>query len=129
MSQPIPKAVLEWIEGARAESYKRGHAEGYQKGWEAATSALVQAARASKPEQVVNGEPVIDFSAAETTRDRIRLVLKSNPGLRPSEVIRWFEDHDMGDNASTLLTTIKRMRVSEMFKDRNDSRLFLEDED
>ena len=117
----IPEEVYRWMETLQAEAY--------QKGWEAATAAMVEAASAKRgaPSQAdANGstQPLAnrtrvrlsDFgnAIAPTYRDRIIEALKAKPGMRSAEVGRWIKERHADANPNSIQTTIKRMKKKEI---------------
>lgn len=123
MQIQVPKAVADWVSSIQADSHKKGYDEGYQQGWDAATKALIEAAKGHKNAPAPEAE--IDLKGATTNAHRIFRVVEARPGLKPSEVVKWFETHTDDANADSILTTIKRMRKNLMFEPREDSLLFL----
>ena len=88
----IPQHVLDWLEDIERRAYQRG--------WNDATHALVEAAAQNR---LPNQRPMMrrklptdlaaEVPAEETTRQMITRALRANPsGLRAAEVPRWLSE-------------------------------------
>ncbi len=114
----IPSHVLDWLEGRDRQAY--------QKGWEDATAALVQAAAsarpggkiAEKPTTPAFKPPVSPPPANETNRDRIIRALKAKPGMRAADIARWLINENPEVNRMTILTMTKRMQKDHALRKR-----------
>ena len=88
----------------------------YQKGWEAATAAMVAAAKGvagAKPPVAANqpaARPKRVYILPDGTRERVIYAFKMRPGSRPSEVARWLQEQGDETKKQTILTMIKRVR-------------------
>lgn len=130
----MPQQILDWL----GEQERRVQ-EAYQKGWDDATTALVEAARAKRsvgagasPVSV----PVIAQTSPKqatvmanregrpTNRAAVIEALRAQPGQRPSEIPRWLERAGMPMNATSILTLVKRMKREGNIVNR-DGRYFL----
>jgi hypothetical protein len=123
MTIPIPQHVLEWIEDLRQVAY--------QKGWDDATAAMMEAAaskRGAITERPIAADPAATapptrpafarvrlsrpFGAKLTHRIRVLRALRVHPGMRPREVVQYLVKN--GDasphQANAVETAIKRMR-------------------
>ena len=122
----IPPAVAEWLEGIRKEAY--------QKGWDDATAALVQAAASARPadsESKGGGLKRKPFKPAnaegeESNRDKVIRALRAKPGMRFADIPRWLQDEDPSVNRLTILTTAKRLYKNKVLKKRG-VRLYVND--
>jgi hypothetical protein len=106
----IPKHVLDWLDDIETRAYQRG--------WDDATRALVEAAAQNRlPNQRsmvrrrLPADLAVEAPAEETTRQMITRALRANPsGLRAVEVPRWLSEQGTAAfNHSTVYTFIKRM--------------------
>lgn len=115
----IPKHVEQWIEDLQRESY--------QKGWDDATEALLEAAAKKRPGGAKTAVPaatepsievpsvssldreIIEMLANASNRERVMFALQARPGMRPVEVVRFLESI-VAVKENSILTTIKRMR-------------------
>jgi hypothetical protein len=137
MSPEVTEGAAKFVETIWQDGFEHGHDEGYQKGWDAATAAMIEAASSKrapmqpelKLEPKVHRErthllqPTAEVTP-QTSRDLIATALLNKPGMRPTELARWAaQEH--GSNEKTILTQIKRMRKRGEFEKRNDSQLFL----
>lgn len=122
----IPPAVLEWIEELQKQAY--------QKGWDEATAALVQAAASARPGNgtVVKGKlerkkPKISApQGGESNRERVLRALKNKPGMRLAEIARYLTEEDSTVNRLSILTTAKRMHKDRTLRKRG-NKLFIND--
>jgi hypothetical protein len=106
----IPKHVLDWLDEIETRAYQRG--------WDDATRALVEAAAQNRlPNQrpmmrrKLPADLAVEVPAGETTRQMIARALRENPsGLRAAEVPRWLSEQATTKfNEGTVHTFIKRM--------------------
>lgn len=138
-----PKQLTDWaayVEDVRREAREQGRAEGRAEGFEqgyqkavadasaAAVAAVAgiaeiiktrvaeighhqgrQAKREEQPYAVV-------WSGDETNRQKVLIALEHQPGMRPIEIIQWLIEYGANPNANSILTTIKRMRGTDIEK-------------
>lgn len=122
----IPSAVAEWLERIRQEAY--------QKGWDEATVALVQAAKSARPVDISSKERKIDrkpFRAAnatgeESNKDKVIRALRNEPGMRFADIPRWLQKEDASINRLTIITTARRLLKNRVLRKRG-VRLYVND--
>lgn len=118
----IPPHVLDWFEEIEKTAY--------QKGWDDATAALIEAAKARRPVMELPAAtdsptqrrvtlPTIR-AGRETNRAAVVRALTAKPGMRPVDVPRWLQDTGTPMNSTSIMTLIKRMRRERNIEKRGD---------
>lgn len=126
MAIEIPKHVTQWIEDVARSSYQRG--------WDDATAAMLQAQAAASQRGLEHSRlpaaPTVTRTASRTTavaplpmtlpenggresaRGRVIRALRVRPGMRPVEIVQCVSQLDGDDQVSegAILTAIKRLR-------------------
>lgn len=137
----IPEPMAQWLASIQDEAYQRGHEEGYQKGWDEATAALVEAAKekrvtpAHTPQEPRVSEQPLSIRTRVRASDfedlsykqRIVSALRESPGLRAADIARRLKALDPRVNENSVKTTIKRMKNKEIRQTRNKKWLLNED--
>lgn len=127
----IPDYVLQALERMRREAKLREDAA-YQRGWDSATAALVNAAnttRVAVPAEVGAAETQIaELAAANNNRERVTIALRARPGMKGMEVFGWLAQLGFDVKRQSILTVIKRMRKDGEIQSKG-SKLYLRSTD
>ena len=112
----LPDYVTDALDRMQREAKEREQVA-FQRGWDAATSALIQAATNAResalPSKPVDpGEALVaELINAKSNRERVEITLKLRGGMRPIEVFNYMASIGLPVKRSGILTVIKRMRA------------------